>query len=102
MTAWKSFWWHRHLAGAGAQAGSLCHRPLHDFERGVSAGSAGPTHLCFDGQAKLGRPYPVAKLELEDEKKDCREDHLTFFLDALGAFVVKIKHHAAAGKTLYL
>jgi hypothetical protein len=72
------------------------------FAGGVSAGSARPTHLCFDGRAKLGRPYPAAKLEFEDGKQDCREAHPAFFLGALGAFMVKIKHHAAAGKALYL
>ena len=72
-----------------------CDRP-HDSE--LSAGSARPTHLCFDGQAELGR-YPPSCLQ---DRKGCREDHLAFFLGALGAFGVKIKHHAAAGKTLYL
>ena len=39
---------------------------------------------------------------LGNGKKDCREDHPAFFLGDLGAFGVKIKNYAAAGKTLYL
>jgi hypothetical protein len=59
-------------------------------------------HLCFDGQAELGRPYPVPKRELGNEKKGFLEDYPAFFLGALGAFGVKIKPYAAPGKTLYL
>ena len=91
------------MAPASCRCGSgskPCHRPCMILREGIG-GQCPPYTSLLCGQQSLAVRTPLPSW-LETRSKAAVRIMLTFFLGALGAFVVKIKHHAAAGKTLYL